>query len=1425
MSKRLTKVLSLVLTLVMFLSVSTPAFAIGGGDMGRGFGRDIGENEIRDFEPAGEIAEEEELDYFQTTVEANGSQVTVEAPMGALPTLAELRAEPVEIEDVRAAVESVLEGEANILLAMDISFWLNGIEIEPEEPVRVKISAPELEGKSNLTLVHIPDAAEPETVDLIDEENLSFALGTNEIAFEADSFSTYVVTWGGEKSATIHWGYMNEGSFVEFDDVASLDSNAGSMSLDVIFDGYMYSGAVYVKDDVEYGLDSKILTKVTTEGETSWTMQAHPVGEGEETEPQTVTIENGTDIYVYYVEKAEGYTPPSPAPADVKGPITEKNVTPNGDGTYTIRLDITGQQDHTVNRIGANVIVVMDITQSMTNTMSNGQTRMAAAKTALNTLIDTLDPDTNLINFTAVNFGNSMNFSTPSQLNNPHWTSSKTTMQSYVTGLPNNPTDLGTCWQAGLYGGIVRATEAAADTDLSKNKTYIIFLTDGNPNGYYDRAATDGGPTQRSRYTQRGSGFLQAAYDNAIPNAVNASALCGNNLYGIFCGSSNDMGNLQNLMNYDGTQGQVKGTFIDGTSADAIVSAFQGIAQTIVKDLGASEVVVDDGVPALTNVSAAVSGSAGGFKYFIKPKDGTETVWTDAPSAAYSSSNGVTWDLSKSGVLADGTVYSLEFTVWPSQAAYDLLANLSNGLPGWKLNQLDDDTLEQLVVTVDSVNYEYESGETAGTGTWKVAGSTGDGISTAALLARINAASVVDYNVLTNTHLTTTYKYGDSTFTDPPASGMNSGAMILDTSYFGVHKVWNNGMDLRTANALTKEVDGKRYIVDPDDNFILDDGGNRIEYNSRNPDSRTWFKIDLIITEDGEKYTEITLYDKAYNGNSAWSWNKMYIAPGVLTHDKNATSGALTILEAGRDYSVKEKKDESYYWNLSAEIYHPMVINGVAWVLQLIDEDDTSAPELEKNTFLGDYYNIEGEIFKKLGTADDALITAVNDRRSMLYVNKVVEDEDAPEDAVFAFSVTFEDPDGKHPSDGEEYNFWFDAFWFAVQTDPKDRDTIVKEGVTVEGATAEEGNTGYYWFDNGATATIYIKAGQSIVFTNLPLGAEYTIEELSDDKMPDGFVFAEAEADAEGSTNVPGVTYNPTPGTVDKNNPMKVVGVIDESNSDYSITYTNEYLGYFYVYHSSDNTIERYPMAVNGVPYSAKKTFDITALTKEGRLYGGYYQDYGQKGSFVIAEITSFPYEDKTGTPYEGAVGTWTLDLAYPDSGLTMIPESNTVYYLKEVPDTKYLQPYMHYTYKIGAGDIADGWLISDVDDLNYQETGFIITSENEAKVCQSLSVTNSKNGNTVRLTAKRVFTADGFLTYLTVIKDYAPITNTGFAANCTVREYWVTPDGLIVTGIMKRDFGAIDSYNTIASAAKDTKIPSTIAVFSDSEGGLPVDP
>ena len=228
MSKRMTRVLSLILTLVMFVSVSTPAFAWGGGDLGSGWDREIGEDEIRDFdEPV--VEEEETQDYFHALDEDSLLEVTVEAPMGALPTLAELRAEPVEIEDVREAVESVVDGKANILVAMDISFWMNGVEIEPEEPVNVKISAPELADKSNLTLVHIPDAAEPETIDLIDDEDLGFALGTTEIAFKANSFSVYAIVEGGEGTAddqpyrTTYEFYNADGTEYYFKDAAGRD--------------------------------------------------------------------------------------------------------------------------------------------------------------------------------------------------------------------------------------------------------------------------------------------------------------------------------------------------------------------------------------------------------------------------------------------------------------------------------------------------------------------------------------------------------------------------------------------------------------------------------------------------------------------------------------------------------------------------------------------------------------------------------------------------------------------------------------------------------------------------------------------------------------------------------------------------------------------------------------------------------------------------------------------------------------------------------------------------------------------------------------------------------------------------------------------------------------------------------------------------
>ena len=207
MSKRAKRLLSLLMALVMVMSLSTPAFALGGGreiGVGGGFGRDIGEDEIREFDPTDYEEEgEDPVDYFQTTDDETGITVTVASPFNALPTKAEVRLQPVDPESVREAVESVVEGQPNILVAMDISFWLDGQEIEPDQPVNVKISAPELTDVQNLQVVHIPDAGEedamPNTVELVTEEEMTIPVGTNEVAFRADSFSVYAVVGGGEE--------------------------------------------------------------------------------------------------------------------------------------------------------------------------------------------------------------------------------------------------------------------------------------------------------------------------------------------------------------------------------------------------------------------------------------------------------------------------------------------------------------------------------------------------------------------------------------------------------------------------------------------------------------------------------------------------------------------------------------------------------------------------------------------------------------------------------------------------------------------------------------------------------------------------------------------------------------------------------------------------------------------------------------------------------------------------------------------------------------------------------------------------------------------------------------------------------------------------------------------------------------------------
>ena len=182
--------------------------------------------------------------------------------------------------------------------------------------------------------------------------------------------------------------------------------------------------------------------------------------------------------------------------------------------------------------------------------------------------------------------------------------------------------------------------------------------------------------------------------------------------------------------------------------------------------------------------------------------------------------------------------------------------------------------------------------------------------------------------------------------------------------------------------------------------------------------------------------------------------------------------------------------------------------------------------------------------------------------------------------------------------------------------------------------------------------------------------------------------------------------------------------------------------------------------------------------------------------------------EGETTPAYDGDNWTWTK--AETVSGKAITPKCGETYYIKEVPATKFLQPYTHYTYYKSNNNITNLWMISDIDDTMYDETGFIITKNDEAKVCKSLTVKNQVGGASVKLTPKKVFGSKGATAndYLTYCEESGLITTTD-GTPVAITMYWITPDKITVTGTTQRIISDGSNKDTISKT--DEPISSTI--------------
>lgn len=991
-----------------------------------------------------------------------------------------------EFADAKSAVvDSKKEEDENFdesslgFAAIDISIKdPDGEIIEPETGVSVRIEMKQLPEEvdhkvlsETLEVQHLSESTGETVVETVAEASDVTIVDTSAIAeFDVESFSIFTLTWtepvpGG--SAIIHFGYRDTEThkFVDFEEekVATLDTSVASVSLENTFEGYSYIGCTYKASAAadEYDMTSSILTK-TSQG---WQI-THKTSHEEDAETVTESIADGSEIYVYYgtVESHD----PTPIGIQIPKPETKKTVEVNEDGTATITLDVTGTKITETDSVGANVLIVFDRTQSMSNRMGT-RTRLQVAKDAVATLVETLDCDTNDIQLAFVPFAST---GTQTQFGNGYWTSDG---DAFVRTVNNTGQQSGTNWESGLYYG--RQTLASRDTDA----TYVIFLTDGEPN--------------RRGTTSAQSANTATAISYALTQAQAITALDNVSLYGIFCGSDSGYNNLANMIS---SAGGVQ--TINGTNEQDIEDAFENIAHTIVTNLGASGVSVDDGITDLSSVSATVSGTAGGYKYYYK-KEGSDTwvEWTaenGAPGATYSKDNGVTWDLSAAGTLEAGTTYRIQFTVWPSQEALDLIANLNNGTV--KYADLDDEVKAQIT-----------GNETSG------------------------------YTLATNTHLNTTYTFQGHTYTDP-ITPLASGEMPLFTESMQVEKKFAhsiNAQDPYSSIEFYLTVDGKYYQNDGTTSATLDDSKvYKLPVNANNKWKNNVFIAPGFIQngevlESGHKYS---LEEKVLVGNEyEYEFTPQTVRPMII-------DGTLNFLILKDKYNTNPEGAQEY--TIDNETYY---VGSTGSEGSLVGTNRKTA---------------ELDITKKIIDNTEELTEAQLDAETFTYRVTLTVDKDADVSGITAYEYVPRTGEGRFTIFGYQSDDPAPTQALAEDVDRFSGKTFGAYTVTTPGGGA---TLAHVFKEDGdkmtAVIDISMKRNEIIRFTNLPSGTEYTIEEVyADLRQADPSRNVDAVPSTDVASNLEDMGYSTT--IVTKNGSASAEGtVVSGTIEDLDTRYYNQF--------------------------------------------------------------------------------------------------------------------------------------------------------------------------------------------------------------------------------------------------------------------------
>lgn len=736
-----------------------------------------------------------------------------------------------------------------------------------------------------------------------------------------------------------------------------------------------------------------------------------------------------------------------------------KELTDNGDGTYTISLSITGKTVTSTMSSRADVIIVFDTSGSMlADTMNpdNPWARMGdrnyefrrdyIAKTAINRLAENLLANNTEENPDAVKLS-LISFNSTAQTE----ITGTSSLEDFNSALGDlyGVDRAGTNWEAALK--LARSIETRPEA-----VTHIVFVSDGDPSNYSSDNAPYGDAVQSGGVYLNGDDSIPSnvrkAYDQAKDDARNI-VTSSDNFYTLAI--YGDVSRMEALTAYAYSGNDMspapEGYYFEASDETGFNNAFARILDSIGRRLGYGNVTITDGITDLTTV-AGVEGDVDSETFTYKVTRNGEDITSQIgtlPVAVYENGN-VTWSLGTDYQLEDEAVYTVSFTVWPSQDAYDLVADLNNGKTEW--NKLTEE--------------QKSSVRRGSDGTYTLKTNNDD------------PGPSVTYEIITKDNGEVVSRSEEHTI-----SMDNPDPVTLAGTDIEISKEWDDSLD----------------------------GSQLLDMLAENPD----YKVVLDLYRDGKIYSkgiEITpTIVRSITGkvtDVTWSSVNLSISPGVMISEDAAAERGITdasgyetvtyngsmyyVLETGHDYYFDETEGTDYHFELDSGIYHPMVVDGM-----LMDV-----------TFSGSLGDADsGEVTISAMDAMTGKLHAVNKLKGGIQVYKKVYDsegEDITDRSIsdrFIITVKMKNPDGT------DYEITAAEGGYRINYGPNNPNK--GSAYTQDGEIINYGRESSRHDITGGTFTVELYAGDYVQVANVDEGVTYEVTEtLADDS---GYTLDEIE--------------------------------------------------------------------------------------------------------------------------------------------------------------------------------------------------------------------------------------------------------------------------------------------------------------------------